>query len=78
MKDFNNIIYGIIIVLIIWFSVLFGIVLGMGFLYEGIVFGVFVVGFIILRDFRCGVNLFVLVIEDMKSVFKIIDDRIKK
>jgi putative Mg2+ transporter-C (MgtC) family protein len=50
----------------------------MGFLYEGIAFGVFVAGFIFLRDFRRGVNPFVPVIEDMKHSPKVINDEINK
>ncbi|WP_025724964.1 MgtC/SapB family protein [Acholeplasma granularum] len=66
MKDSNNIIHGITTASTIWFSALLGIVLGMGYLYEGIVFGVFVAGFIILRDIRRGVNPFVPTIEEIK------------
>lgn len=78
MKDSNNIIHGITTASTIWFSALLGIVLGMGFLYEGIAFGVFVAGFIFLRDFRRGVNPFVPVIEDMKHAPKAINDETNK
>lgn len=77
MKDSNNIIHGITTASTIWFSALLGIVLGMGFLFEGIVFGVFVAGFIILRDVRRGINPFVPVIDDMKHRPTPIDDDMK-
>lgn len=66
MKDSQNIIHGITTASTIWFSALLGIVLGMGFLFEGIAFGVFVAGFILLRDIRRGVNPFIPTIDDMK------------
>ncbi|CDR31527.1 putative Mg(2+) transport ATPase [Acholeplasma oculi] len=58
MKDSRNIIHGITTAATIWFSALLGIVLGMGYLYEGTLFGVFVVLFIFLRDLKRGVNPF--------------------
>src|SRR5690554_948366 len=75
MKDSNNIIHGITTASTMWFSALLGIVLGMGFLYEGIAFGVFVAGFIILRDIRRGVNPFVPVIDVMKHEPTLLKDR---
>ena len=67
MKDSNNTIHGITTASTIWFSALLGIVLGMGYLYEGMAFGIFVAAFIILRDIRRGINPFVPLIDDMKS-----------
>jgi putative Mg2+ transporter-C (MgtC) family protein len=56
MKDGNHIIHGITTAATIWFSAMFGLLLGSGYLYEGIFFGVFVVLFITIRDLKRGFN----------------------
>lgn len=56
MKDTNNIIHGITTAATLWFSAMFGLLLGSGFIYEGLFFGIFVVLFITIRDLRRGFN----------------------
>ncbi len=56
MKDTNNIIHGITTAATIWFSAMLGLVLGSGFIWEGLFFGIFVVAFITLRDLKRGFN----------------------
>lgn len=58
MKDSGNVIRGITTAATIWFCALLGIMFGTGMLYEGLAFGVFVVLFIMLRDFKRGFNPF--------------------
>lgn len=56
MKDRGNVIRGITTAATLWFSAVLGLILGSGYIYEGLAFGLFVVIFITLRDLKRGFN----------------------
>ena len=58
MKDSGGTIHGLTTAATIWFCAMLGLLLGSGFLYEGTFFGIIVVLFIIIRDFKRGLNPF--------------------
>ncbi len=59
MKDTKNIIHGITTAATLWFAAILGIVVGSGYVFVGLIFGLFVVIFMTLRDLKRGINPFI-------------------